>query len=211
MNIGVRFWLMIVLLAGATLGLRLLSHGEAIPLSKPLSTLPTRLQSWRGADVPIEPRFLEALGVSDYVSRVYQESNQPPVTLYVGYYKSQRTGQSIHSPKNCLPGAGWEPVSAGRIDLTLPNGERAPVNLYVIENGLRRQVVLYWYQSHGRIIASEYWGKIYMVLDALRLNRTDAALVRVSAPVQASERVARAEVVSFAQQLLFQFPDLLTE
>jgi EpsI family protein len=143
------------------------------------------------------------------VSRVYQESNQPPVTLYVGYYKSQRTGQSIHSPKNCLPGAGWEPVSAGRIDLTLPNGERAPVNLYVIENGLRRQVVLYWYQSHGRIIASEYWGKLYMVLDALRLNRTDAALVRVSAPVQANETVAREEVTSFAQHLLFQLSDLL--
>jgi EpsI family protein len=208
---GVRFWLMLALLIGASLGLRLVSHGEAISLSKPLSTLPTTLQGWRGADVPIEPRFLQALGVSDYVSRVYRNSNHPPVTVYVGYYKSQRTGQSIHSPKNCLPGGGWEPVSTARIDVNLPNGKRTPVNLYVIENGLRRQVVLYWYQSHGRIIASEYWGKIYMVLDALRLNRTDAALVRVSAPVQGNENLAREEAMLFAQRLMFELPDLLPQ
>jgi len=198
-----RFWLMIVVLAGASLGLRHLSHGEAVPLSKPLATLPMQLEGWYGSDVPLEPRIIRALGVSDYLSRMYQGPDHPAVFLYVGYYKSQRTGVSIHSPKNCLPGAGWEPVSAGQVVLTAPSGKRVLVNQYIVENGLRRQLVLYWYQSHGRIIASEYRGKIYMVLDSIRLNRTDAALVRVSTPIIAKDQEASIQrAVAFAEQFL---------
>jgi EpsI family protein len=94
-------------------------------------------------------------------------------------------------------------VTAGHVALNLPNGERVIVNQYVVENGLRRQFVLYWYQSHGRVIASEYRGKFYMVLDSLRLNRTDAALVRVSTPIaKQDEQASYNQVLAFAQEFL---------
>ena len=198
-----RYWFMIGVLTLAAAGLHHFSHSEAVLLSKPLSTLPAQLEGWQGIDLPLEPRIVEALGVSDYLNRRYQSLDRSPVFLYVGYYKSQRTGVSIHSPKNCLPGAGWEPVTAGHVALRLPTGQRVLVNQYVVENGLRRQLVLYWYQSHGRIVASEYRAKIYMVLDSLRLNRTDAALVRVSSPIAKQDvQASYNQVLAFAQEVL---------
>jgi len=198
-----RFWIMITVLLGASIGLWRLSHGEAVPLAAPLSSFPVQLESWHGRDVPIEPRIIQALGVSDYVNRLYDAPRDPSIFLYVGYYKSQRTGQLIHSPRNCLPGAGWEPVSVGSVELIGTKGNRLSVNRYVIQSGLRRQLVLYWYQSHGRIIASEYWGKIYMVLDAIRLNRTDAALVRISTPItNENEYSSEERAIAFAQEFI---------
>ncbi len=198
-----RFWIMIVVLLGAFVGLRHLSHGEAVPLAEPLSNFPVQVETWHSREVPIEPRIIQALGVSDHVNRLYEASGNPSIYLYVGYYKSQRTGQLIHSPKNCLPGAGWEPVSAGSVELIGLKGNRVSVNRYVIQNGLQRQLVLYWYQSHGRIIASEYWGKIYMVLDAIRLNRTDAALVRISTPItNEREYPSGKRAIAFAQEFI---------
>jgi EpsI family protein len=203
---------MIGVLALAAGGLHRLSHGEAVPWSKPLSTFPLQLQNWQGIDLPLEPRIVQALGVSDYLDRAYQSAANNPVFLYVGYYKSQRTGFSIHSPKNCIPGAGWEPVTAGHVALPLPNGKRAIVNEYVVENGLRRQLVLYWYQSHGRVIASEYRGKAYMVLDSLRLHRTDAALVRVSSPIaKQDEQASYNQVFAFAQEFLAQSAGIIPD
>jgi EpsI family protein len=209
MNSGARFWFMIAVLTVTAGGLHRLSHGEAVLLAKPLSIFPRQLQGWQGIDLPLEPRIVQVLGVSNYLNRAYQSPGNVPVFLYVGYYKSQRTGVSIHSPKNCLPGAGWEPVTSGQVTLTLRNGERATVNEYIVQNGLRRRFVLYWYQSHGRIIASEYRGKVYMVLDALRLNRTDSALVRISAPIVMHEQSSRDQVLAFAQEFLERSGDML--
>src|SRR5262249_26458845 len=113
--------------------------------------------------------------------------------LYAGFYRSQREGSTIHSPLNCLPGAGWSAVAHERVDVDVPSyrgGDatgRIRVNRYVVQKGLDRQLVLYWYQMHGRVIASEYWGKFYLVADAIRLNRTDAALVRITVPFDPSE------------------------
>lgn len=212
MTKSVRFWLMIAVLAGAAIGFHYLSHGEAIPLSKPLSTLPMQFEDWQGADLPIEPRIVQALGVSDYLNRMYQTPDLYPVFLYVAYYRSQRTGVSIHSPKNCLPGAGWEPVRAGHVALVAPGGRRVLVNQYEVENGLHRQLVLYWYQSHGRVVASEYRGKMYMVLDALRMNRTDAALVRISTPVlKGEEQPSLARAVTLAEAFLARSSGLLPD
>jgi EpsI family protein len=203
MNSRGRTWLIIVVLMLAAVALHYLSGGEAVPSPRPLSALPLQLRGWQGVDLPLEPRIVQALGVSDYLDRAYQSSDNRPVFLYVGYYKSQRTGVSIHSPKNCLPGTGWEPVTAGHVAVPLPNGQRAIVNQYIVENGLRRQLVLYWYQSHGRVIASEYRGKVYMVLDSLRLHRTDAALVRVSSPIaKEDEQASYDQVFAFAQEFL---------
>ena len=95
-----------------------------------------------------------------------------PVGLYAGYYRSQRQGDTIHSPQNCLPGAGWRPVSSATINLTSPGGS-VPVNQYVIQKGLDQQVVLYWYQGRGRVVANEYANKALLMWDAATLQRTN--------------------------------------
>jgi EpsI family protein len=208
MSESLRFWSMIAVLSAATISFHLVSHGEPVMPSHPLANLPMAMGTWSGHELPIAKRIIDAVGVDDYVSRFYAQPEGPPVLLYIGYYKSQRTGETIHSPKNCLPGAGWQPVSAGKIQVPLPDGQRAWVNLYTIEKGLDRQVVLYWYQSHGRIIASEYWAKIYMVLDAIHLNRTDSALVRVSTVLGPDKQSADARLIAFAQQTIANTKDL---
>ena len=134
----------------------------------------------------MDAKILAVLGVDDYLNRVYTSPDRAQLGLYVGYYGSQRQGDSIHSPMNCLPGAGWEPLSKSFLTIPVSTAEGAAAvdaNRYVIQKGLNRQLVLYWYQSHGRTVASEYWSKLYLVRDAVRLNRTDAALVRVIVPI----------------------------
>jgi len=144
---------------------------------------------------------LAILGVDDYINRVYYSSELFPASLYVGFYKSQREGDTIHSPLNCLPGAGWNPVKNSHIQISANDNSSIEINRIVILKGMDKQVVLYWYQSHGRVIASEYWGKIYTVLDALRTNRTDAALVRVICPVAGTE----AQAEEFAEKRAVDF------
>ena len=202
MKANFRFWTMVLALTSATIALHALSHGAPVLLSRPLKNFPLELGTWHGSDVPLDAEILKVAAVDDYLNRVYRAPDGRVLGLYVGYYKSQQTGDAIHSPKNCLPGSGWQPVTAGRLDISLSNGAVAPVNLYIIEKGLDRQVVLYWYQSHGRIIASEYWAKYYMVRDALRLNRTDSALVRIIIPFQSDSQAAQERALAFAQQTL---------
>jgi EpsI family protein len=189
-----------ILLAGIVL-LHGVSHGEPVPLRQPLGQLPMTMNGWLGQDDPLEARIVSALGVSDYVNRGYISSGGPPVGLYVGYYQSQRTGETIHSPKNCLPGAGWEPVRAGRLTIPMSAAPAIVVNEILVEKGPAQYLVLYWYQSHGRVIASEYRGKAWLAFDAITRNRTDAALVRVVTSTTNGEEQARARVVRFVQVL----------
>jgi EpsI family protein len=164
------------------------SRAEPTPIRQSLSALPLEIGEWRGRlEAPLSEQILAILRVDDYTTRSYFRPGGA-VGFYVGYHATQRQGASIHSPLNCLPGAGWIPAQQGRLVLTVyasPSGppRRIEVNRVIIEKGVDRQLVLYWYQSHGRVVASEYWGKIYSVADAIRWNRTDAALVRVIAPI----------------------------
>jgi EpsI family protein len=121
--------------------------------------------------------------------------------LYAGFYHSQRQGDTIHSPQNCLPGAGWRPVASGTVDLSF-GGREVTVNRYVIQKGLDRQVVLYWYQGRGRIVANEYFNKALLMLDAARLHRTSGGLVRLLAPVVTTAEAATDELTAFAAALL---------
>lgn len=173
-----------------------------------LSRCPLTVGRWDGQEASgLDGETLALLGVDDYINRLYLGADRRPLSLYIGYYGSQREGDTMHSPLNCLPGAGWSPVSIGRINVPVASadGDAAAraitVNRYVIEKGLDRQLVLYWYQSHGRVVASEYWGKIYLVLDAIRTNRTDGALVRIIAPITTTEGDAEHQAVGFAQAL----------
>jgi len=205
MKAGVRYWLMLAVLLGASTGMAYLSHGEATPPAKPLSQFPTKIGPYASViEWPLDKETLDLLKVTDYLNRGYWSPGmgQQLLGLYIGYFRSQRRGASIHSPKNCLPGAGWNPVQSSIYSLPLEDGRKVPINLYYLRKGLDEEVVLYWYQAHGRIIASEYWGKFYLVYDALRLNRTDAALVRIIVPVQnGDEAAAKERALAFAKTI----------
>ena len=186
------------------------SKTEYVPAKKPLSEIPQQFDNWRGRDYPpLTPEVMKVLGADDYVNRSYATRDGQRVGLYIGYYESQRQGDAIHSPLNCLPGAGWQPLEKAytSIPVTRADGSTVTitVNRYVIEKGLDRQVVLYWYQSHGRVIANEYRSKILMVYDAARLNRSDAALVRITSPRLGSdanaERDAEARAIEFVTKV----------
>jgi len=206
MRTGARYWVMIVLLLAATTGMAYLSHGESTPPAKALSQFPNKVGDFKGVqDETMDKETHDLLGVTDYLLRDYfspEKADWGYVGLYIGYFRTQRTGASIHSPKNCLPGSGWQPMSSTIYQLPLDDGRKIPVNLYIVRKDADEQIVLYWYQAHGRVVASEYWGKFYLVYDALRLNRTDAALVRVIAPVfHGDEEQARSRAIAFAKQI----------
>ena len=172
------------------------------------ASFPMSLLSWNAiVNPPFEKEILDVLGVDDYATRVYYKPDGQAVGLYMGYYNSQRQGDTIHSPMNCLPGAGWEPVDEGRKTITNADGKGRDivVNRYVVQKGLDRQVVLYWYQGRGRVVASEYWSKLFLINDAVRSNRTDGALVRVIAPI----RVGAEDGGAAAEQLAEEFVRVL--
>jgi EpsI family protein len=186
------------------------SRAEEIPPREPLAALPMAIDGSMGRrEADFTDQIVAILGVDDYIVRTYAKPGQAPVGLYIGYHTSQRQGDTIHSPLNCLPGAGWQPAEQGRMVIPLPraadraDGSSIEINRVIIQKGLDRQLVLYWYQSHRRLVASEYWGKVYTVLDAVRYNRTDAALVRVIVPIgdNASVDAAERRAVSFVQAL----------
>src|SRR5262245_57986617 len=185
-------------------------RAEPVPPRETLERFPMTLDDWQGAkELPFTKSILDALGVDDYLTRVYFTPQKEGVGLYIGYYQSQRQGDSMHSPLNCLPGAGWEPLSKSDLQLSVPSRSGGPardinINRYLIQKGIDKQLVLYWYHAHDRVVASEYWGKFYLIADALRLNRTDGALVRVITPLtgkENSERSAEAIAVRFVKTI----------
>jgi EpsI family protein len=173
-----------------------------------LGEMPLQIAEWRGYDAaPLADDVVATLGVDDYINRKY-ERDGTPVALYVGYYPSQRSGETIHSPQNCLPGAGWLPVASGRHRISL-GSTSVVVTRYEIVKGLDRQVVLYWYQGRGRIVAGEYANKAWLMLDAARYGRSNGGLVRLIAPVLTTSEQALSEVSSFASALLPHLPGYL--
>jgi EpsI family protein len=197
-------------------------RSESVPPRAPLAGFPMLMDDWRGVqEPPFDASILKILGADEYLTRAYFLPNRSGVGLYIGYYRSQRQGDTMHSPLNCLPGSGWEPVSQTYAHVPLAQGATGSgpaeitINRYVVQKGLDRQLVLYWYQAHGRVIASEYWSKFYLIKDAVRLNRTDGALVRVIAPVlgDAPDAEARAEQLgtAFIQTMFPRLPAYLPQ
>jgi EpsI family protein len=158
------------------------SHGEAMPLVAPLSAFPGAIGEWRTLqEGVIEPETREILRADDLMTRFYANSSGA-ANLFIAFFKTQREGQSPHSPKNCLPGSGWQPSETGRIDVPVAGGS-IHINQYVVAKGEAQSVVLYWYQSQGRVIADEFAAKFYLVSDSIRHHRSDTALVRVVVPI----------------------------
>ncbi len=227
MNLS-RFVLVAGMMAGTASMLFLRSATDQVPDSTPLELLPMEIRDRHAVDITIAPETLAVLGKGRFLNRVYSgradagaaDTNPTnairharteadiPVSLFIGYFPTQRTGQAIHSPQNCLPGAGWTFEKAGVTTVPSTDGRQYQVGEYVITDGTQKQEVLYWYRAHGRSIASDYQAKLYMLIDAIRYNRTDGALVRVITPMIAGEAdgAAHARAVTFAGQVAGMLP-----
>ena len=176
----------------------------------PLREFPSDLGLAHSEDRPFEAQIVRAVGADDYINRVYLGST-PPIELYIGYYKDQRSGERIHSPKNCLPGSGWEPVHASRVQIGSENGVPVLVNGYLVAQGPRRNMVLYWYQSQGRIVASEYLAKFLLITDGLKNRPTDGAMVRIWTSAADGEASAQARAVDFARRVYPKIEEFLPD
>lgn len=166
--------------------------GEAKVDRKALNGFPQQVGDWNqtGVDGQLDEPTLKVLRATDYLLRDYRRADGLSGNFYVGYYASQRDGATFHSPLNCLPGSGWTLNEPGRITIKTPGGPPFVANRYVIQNGSQRLAMIYWYQGRGRAVASEYWGKVYTVIDSVRLRRSDAAMIRITVPIVGSEAVA---------------------
>lgn len=192
-NSSLRFGLVIaVVLLGGLLVNGWAYLGEAHVSRKQLKDFPQQVGEWKqiGTDQTIDDQTLRVLQASDYVMRNYHTPAGEIANFYVGYYATQRNGATFHSPQNCLPGSGWTMSDPARITIASPNGQSFVANRYLIQNGDQKSLLVYWYQGRGRAVASEYWGKVYTVLDSVRLRRSDGALVRVIVPIGQSESAA---------------------
>lgn len=189
---SVRFTVLLVAIFGVGVVVNTWAFlGEAHVDRKPLSAFPERLGGWqKSSDQVLDEPTMKVLRASDYLLRDFRRSNGETANFYVGYYATQRDGASYHSPLNCLPGSGWILSEPGKVSLSRPDGSNFVANKYVIQNGDYRSLMIYWYQGRGRSVASEYWGKIYTVIDSVRLRRSDGALVRVTVPISGSEQKA---------------------
>jgi EpsI family protein len=173
-----------------------------VSLERPLSAFPLELAGWRGEEGPdLDEELRAVLGADDYLNRFYENGDRAMVGLYVAYYAAQRQGDTIHSPQHCLPGNGWHPIEQGRINVEA-DGRRFPVNRYLVEKRGNRQLVLYWFQGRGHVVASEYTNKLYLLGDALRSGRTDGALIRVVTPVGAHDSRPDDVALGFVRALL---------
>jgi EpsI family protein len=189
-NSSIRFGiLLIAILAVGVLVNTWTYLGEAHVERKQLKEFPTQVGVWRqiGSDQVIDVETMKVLRATDYLLRDFTGPGGRTANFYVGYYATQRDGASYHSPLNCLPGSGWILSAPGKVTMSLPDGSSFTANKYVIQNGDNKSLMLYWYQGRGRAVASEYWGKIYTVIDSVRLRRSDGALVRVTVPFSSSE------------------------
>jgi EpsI family protein len=183
---------------------------DHVPYSLPLSQLPRTIGNRTSTEVPLDQETLDVLGKGDFLYRIYsaprEASSAPdvPISLFIGYFPTQRTGQSIHSPQNCLPGAGWTFQSSGVTEFTDATGKQYRVGDYLITDGKQSQEVLYWYQMHGSSIANDYAAKLQTITDSIKYGRTDAALVRIITSVSQAEsrEHARDRAVEFARQIV---------
>lgn len=201
MKSSLRFGVLLVLLVVVGVLVNAWSYlGEAHVERKELKDFPQTIGAWQrtGTDRLLDDETLKVLRASDYLLRDFRKPEGQVANLYVGYYATQRTGATYHSPLNCLPGSGWTLSEPGKATIALPDGTSFVANKYIIKSGDYKSLMIYWYQGRGRNVASEYWGKVYTVLDSVRLRRSNGAMVRVTVPIGNSEEVAERAAVDFA-------------
>lgn len=174
----------------------------ALPPHLSLSQFPIDLGDWHGRDLALDPDVVSTLGPGQFLLRNYRADGMP-TNLFI-YYPSLARENNLHSPRNCLPGAGWTPLRSGRMQIERVNGAPIDVNRFIVGKGRERVLVLYWYQGRGRVIPSEFWAKYFLFRDSVLKNRTDSALVRIVQPLTSVDGEAEAErqAVAFVQRIL---------
>ena len=202
--------IVLVVQGGVYYGVR--SRSEFTPSVLPFSLFPAQLGDWRMTkEYPIDKETQEVLRADDTLSREYVSRRAAAnASLFIAFFKTQRYGQAPHSPKNCLPGAGWEQIESGTIAIAVPEWQGPiVVNRYLVAHGEDRVLAIYWYQGHHRVVASEYSAKFWLVMDAIRYNRSDTSLVRVMVPVRDNDTdTATKTGIAFVQSL---FPALMKQ
>jgi EpsI family protein len=181
-------------------------RAENIPPVSPLADFPANIAGWQMyKDVQIEQETLDILKADDTLNRIYINPEKTAQTyLFIAFFKTQRYGQAPHSPKNCLPGNGFEPVESGPLSIAVP-GRTEPivVNRYLTARGDEKSVTLYWYQSHGRIIAGEFSAKFWLIADSIRYHRSDSSLVKVVVPVRDNDAAAATRTATEFVQAIY--------
>lgn len=175
----------LVLLAGCVLLFQGTREQVAVPLAGPLDRILARVDGYQVQDQRVSDDERKVAGMSDYVARLYMRDTTIAFTTYVGYYDRQMQGKTIHSPRNCLPGAGWEVLESRTATVTSATGPHV-VNRYLLKNGTLHAVVYYWYQGRGRVVANEYTVKLNLLRDAALKGHTEEALVRIVVPIEAT-------------------------
>jgi len=191
-KLGKHFYIATALLIVAIFLVQNVSGGKSVSLQKNIENFGSQIGSWKGEPhQPFEPKIIDILRVDDYVNRIYFNEAGEWISLYIGYFRDQKEGETIHSPRNCMPGSGWNFTQNQVVTFDIEG--KYPIKLQalrsILVSGKERRLTYYWYQSRGRFLTSEYWHKIYLVLDAIRYNRTDGALVRVLAPLPEEEDI----------------------
>lgn len=172
------------------------------PSTTRLGMLPLAFDGWHGRrDPDLDPSLAAVLGAEQYLLRTYLHDRDEAVRLYVAYYAMQRRGGTMHSPLNCLPGSGWDPIERSYVDLALPGRPPTLINRYIVQKGTDTQAVFYWFQSRGRVVANEYASKLFLLRESLTLGRNDAALVRIMTPFDAKASDAANAGLAFARNL----------
>ncbi|MEO6392715.1 MAG: exosortase C-terminal domain/associated protein EpsI [Pyrinomonadaceae bacterium] len=193
-----------VMLASGIIVHRLDRVGDAQVARRPLAQFPAQLGRWFQSSPELRfPADIEVvLRANEYITRDYSLPKGPIANIYIGYYYTQRTGATYHSPLNCLPGSGW--ILSNQALITIKPADGRPsfqANQYLIQNGSYRAVLVYWYQGRGRSVASEYWDKVYMVFDSARRGRSDGAMVRLMIPVDKAGPPELESISDLAAQL----------
>ena len=186
-----------LLLSATLVASRMAADRRTDSLAQPLDSIDRKIVGLTGTDNPqLADEVLAQLKPTSYLVRDYRDRSLS-LDLFIAYYAQQRAGESMHSPKHCLPGAGWEIWNYGNAEIPV-DGRPTEINQYSIQRNGERQLVLYWYQSRERIIASEYLGKILLARDALMRNSTAGSIVRIIVPDSPS---ALAQAKAFAAAL----------
>lgn len=175
---------------------------EILPDRSAFVDFSMRIGQWRGNPQPVEPQLISALRFDDYLLADYAAPEGGPLTLYMAYYQSQRKGQSAHSPQSCIPGGGWEITSKRTVNVSMGKLTES-VNRVLIQKDRQKQLVLYWFKQRDRILSNEYLVKLYLLWDALTRQRSDGALIRLSAAVDPGEdeQVVEQRLLQFAQTI----------
>jgi len=202
-NWSPRFVVSLLLMLATAASLEAFSRDEVFPPRQPLASLPTQIDGWTSADEMLDQETLDILGPGEFLARDYEIASaqpgqpqplpQPWINLFIAYFPTQKMGDTIHSPSHCLPGAGWVPTLRQVVPLKTPDGGSFLVNRYVVSKSGERQLVLYWFQAHGRTVANEYWAKYYLISDSIRLHRSDGSMIRLMSPMLRGESADAAQ------------------